>query len=77
MPDTRHRIIGREIDMIRCRIEETSIPIAGTSETIDGTGEETRDTNAFLAAIKSVTHSGERQAKFGLGALMVDGCCRC
>ena len=58
IPDTRHRLIGREIDIIRCRIEETSIPIGDTSDMIDGTGDETRDTTVILAAIKQVTHSG-------------------
>lgn len=76
IPDTRHRLIGREIDIIRCRIEETSIPIGDTSDMIDGTGDETRDTTVILAAIKQSVIRESAGAKFRPGALAVDGCCR-
>jgi hypothetical protein len=64
IPDTRDTIIGQEVD-IRRPIEETFITIVGISDTIDGTGDETRDMTAILAAIKQVTHSGERRANSG------------
>lgn len=51
--NTRHRIIGREIDIVPRRIvEETSIPIAGISDMIAGTGRGIGDAAAITAGIE-------------------------